>query len=282
MKESIKRIIPFGISAFTVIVTLVLQFVVFSVNEEFSWSEFVPQLVINIFLLVSTAIIWINSGTDRAKREEKSAYRDNSALYAVQIKKVTDGNRLGDLRAFCRVKTAEALESKITAALANVGIDRKTYDETLKNLTKIQLKSDGYNRRQIRIIERVRNGKIRVTPIRAMDLMSDSKTPDDCGVNYDEQADKVFRISARAVRSIFTALILAVLSIDPAQDIGNIAAWVLFFMRLLTIVWTAYSSEHEGYARITETKNKVILRRIAFLHEFDEWASVPRLNGRNS
>ena len=72
-------------------------------------------------------------------------------------------------------------------------------------------------------------------------------------------------------------LVLALLAIDLARDITNLNAWIMFAMRLFTIVWTAFSSEHEGYARITETKNKVILRRIAFLHEFDEWASVPRL-----
>lgn len=277
MKESIRRFIPLAISAVTIIVTLILQFAVFSVNENFDWSEFLPQLAINIFLLISTAVVWINAGTERAKSEENSAYKNNSALYAEQIKKVTDGSKLGDLRAFCRVKTDEARDMKITVTLANVGIDRKLYDATLKNLTKAQLKSDGYNRRQIRVIDRINNGRVRVAPIRAMDLLSDSRTVDDCGVNYDEQADKARRISFRAVRSVFTALILAVLSIDPAQDITNIAAWVMFFMRLFTIVFTAYSSEHEGYARITETKNKVILRRIAFLHEFDEWAGVPRL-----
>ncbi len=282
MKENIKRYIPFAISGVTIAVTLILQFVVFSVNDKFVWSEFVPQLVINLFLLISTAIIWINSGTDRAKNEEKSAYRDNTEIYAKQIQAIVDERRLSELKAFCHAKTAEALDAKITAKLAGVGIDRNVYDDTLKNLSAAELKSDGYTRRQIRIVSRVRNGKIHVKPIRYMDLMSDSRTADDCGVNYDEKIDKTARISFRAVQSGFAALILAMLSIDPAQNITSISAWVLFFMRLLTIVWTAYSSEREGYARITETKNKVILRRIAFLHEFDEWASVPRLaNGKS-
>ncbi|MCH5165659.1 MAG: hypothetical protein J1G01_04590 [Clostridiales bacterium] len=282
MKDSIRRLIPLAISAVTIVVTLIIQFAVFSVNERFDWSEFLPQLAINIFLLVSMAVIWINAGTDRAKREENSAYKTNAELYAVQIKKVTDGNRLGDLRAFCRVKSDEMLDSKITITLANAGIDRKLYNDTLKTLTDEQLKADGYNKRQRRAISRVKSGRVRVAPIRAINLLSDSKTVDDYGVNYDEQADKARRISFRAVRSVFTALVLAVLSIEPAQDLTNIAAWVMFFMRLFTIVWTAYSSDHEGYARIAETKNKVFLRRIAFLHEFDEWAKVPRLNNGKS
>lgn len=278
MKDTIRRFIPFALSAITIAVTLIVQFAVFSINDKFSWSEFLPKLIINIFLLVTTAVVWINSGTDRAKREEKSAYKTNSGIYAQQIKAVTDDSRLGDLREFCRIKTEEMRSNKITVLLANVGIDRNTYDSALYKLTSIELKGKNYTRRQIRIIRRIQGGRVRVKPIRAMDLLSDSKTNDDCGVNYNEQADKTLRISFRAIRSVFTALILAVLAIDPAQDIANIAAWVMFFMRLFTIVWTAYSSEHEGYARITETKNKVVLRRIAFLHEFEEWSRVPKLS----
>ena len=278
MKGTIRRLIPFALSAITIAVTLIVQFAVFSINDKFSWSEFLPKLIINIFLLVTTAVVWINSGTDRAKREEKSAYKTNSGIYAQQIKAVTDDSRLGDLREFCRIKTDEMRNNKITVLLTNVGIDRKTYDNELFKLTRAELKSKGYKRRQVRVIERIKDGRVRVKPIRAMDLLSDSRTPDDCGVNYDEQTDKALRVSFRAVRSVFTALILAVLAIDPAQDITSIAAWVMFFMRLFTIVWTAYSSEHEGYARITETKNKVVLRRIAFLNEFEEWEGVPKLN----
>ena len=277
MKDNIRRIIPFVISGLTIIVTFVLQFVALDFDRAFSWSDFLPQFFINLFLLITTSVIWLNSGTDRAKNDDKSAYKQNVAIYAMQIKKLTDDGRLADLRAYCKVKTDELLDSKITTVLANVGIDRKLYENTLKTLSVAKLKQDGYARRQIRTIEHVRNGRVRVTPIHYMDLLCDSRTMDDCGVNYDERADKTLRISFRAVRSAVMTLVLALLAIDLARDITNLNAWIMFAMRLFTIVWTAFSSEHEGYARITETKNKVILRRIAFLHEFDEWASVPRL-----
>ena len=282
MKEGIRRAVPIIISALTIVVALIIQFAVFSVNEHFNWSEFLPKLVINIILLVATAVVWINAGTDRAKREKESAYRTNAELYAVQIKKVTEDNRLSELRAFCRIKTNEVLDSKINMTLANVGIDRKLYDDTLKELTDKQLKDDGYTRKQRQVVNSIKNGGVRVTPIRAVNLTSDSESLDDYGVNYNEKKDKAKRISWRAVRAAIMALILAVLSIEPALDIKNIAAWAMFLMRLFTIVWTAYSAEHEGYTRITETKNKVFLRRIAFLHEFDEWAKVPRLNNGES
>lgn len=293
MKERIRRGIPLIISAVTIAVTLIIQFAAFSVNEKFDWNQFLPQLIVNIFLLVTTAVVWINAGTDKAKREEPSAYKTNNALYAGEIKNITDDGKLGSLREFCRIKTEEMLDRTITVLLASVGIDRDQYDGKRNNndkenenengkrlceLTRLELKGKGYTRRQIRVIMRIQNGKVHVKPVRAMDLLSDSKTNDDCGVNYDEQADKVLRISFRAIRAVFTALILAVLAIEPAQDITNIAVWVLFAMRLFTIVWTAYSSNREGYTRITETKNKVILRRIAFLHEFSEWTNAPKLN----
>ena len=158
MKDNIRRIIPFVISGLTIIVTFVLQFVALDFDRAFSWSDFLPQFFINLFLLITTSVIWLNSGTDRAKNDDKSAYKQNVAIYAMQIKKLTDDGRLADLRAYCKVKTDELLDSKITTVLANVGIDRKLYENTLKTLSVAKLKQDGYTRRQIRIIERVRNG----------------------------------------------------------------------------------------------------------------------------
>lgn len=274
---NIKRIVPFTISALMIVTVLLLQFTVLSVNKQFNWREFVPQLLINTALITTTAIVWLNPGTDRAKIQEKSAYKDNAALYAAQIKKITDGGQLANLRAFCKVRTEQIRNDKITVLLANVGIDRHLYDSTLKDLDKDKLKADGYTKRQINAIERVRDGKVRVKPINAMDLVSDSRTVDDCGVNYNERADKSIRISLRIGRSVLTAFALALFVPDLAKDITSIAAWAMFFVKLCTIVYTAFSSEREGYTRITETKNRVILRRIAFLHEFDEWASVPKL-----
>ncbi len=278
MKENVKRFIPFAISAFTIIVTFFLQFTVFSVNSQFRWAEFFPQFAINMFALTTTAIIWLNSGTYRAKDENKSAYKDNAAIYAAQIQKISDSGRLCELQAFCRAKTAEMYENKINSILVSVGIDRSVYDSTLKDLSNEELRKDGYNRRQIRAIERVRNGRVHSRSIHYMDLLSDSNSGEEYCVNYDERLDKTVRIGFRVVRAATQTLVLSLVGIPLVRDITDITAWVMFFMRLFTIVWTAYSSEHEGYARITETKNKVILRRIAFLHEFDEWASVPRLN----
>ncbi len=278
MKENIRRIIPFIISGLTIVVTFILQFVALGFDNTFTWSEFLPQFFINLFLLITTSVVWLNSGTDRARNDDKAAYKQNAAIYATQIKKLTDSGRLADLRAYCKVKTDEMLDNKITTVLANVGIDRKLFDSTLVKMSATDLKNDGYKRRQIRAVERVKNGRVRITPVHYMDLLSDSRATDDCGVNYDERADKTMRISFRAVRSAVMTLVLALLAIDLARDITNLNAWIMFAMRLFTIVWTAASSEREGYARITETKNKVILRRIAFLHEFDEWNGMPKLN----
>ena len=68
--------------------------------------------------------------------------------------------------------------------------------------------------------------------------------------------------------------ILVSLISNNVKNIADIGAWALFLMQVCTIVYAAFSSEREGYARIAHAKNKVILRRIAFLHEFEEWASA--------
>lgn len=274
MKDNIQRALPFAISGLMVITLLIIRFTVLKTNDEFAADEFVPQLMVNLFLIVTTSIVWLNSGSERAKAQENSAYKSNCRLYADHIKKITDNERLGVLREFCDKKTADMLDNKITVMLASVGIDRKTYDTVLKTLSAKQLKDDGYKYRQRRVIVRINDGRVRVKPIRYMELLSDSRAVDEYGVNYDERADKAVRIIFRALRSAVTALALALLAPEPAKNIADIGAWALFLMQVCTIVYAAFSSEREGYARIAHTKNKVILRRIAFLHEFEEWASA--------
>ncbi len=274
MKDNIQRALPFAISGLMVITLLIIRFTVLKTNDEFAADEFVPQLMVNLFLIVTTSIVWLNSGSERAKAQENSAYKSNCRLYADHIKKITDNERLGVLREFCDKKTADMLDNKITVMLASVGIDRKTYDTVLKTLSAKQLKDDGYKYRQRRVIVRINDGRVRVKPIRYMELLSDSRAVDEYGVNYDERADKAVRIIFRALRSAVTALALALLAPEPAKNIADIGAWALFLMQVCTIVYAAFSSEREGYARIAHAKNKVILRRIAFLHEFEEWASA--------
>ncbi len=274
MKDNIQRALPFAISGLMVITLLIIRFTVLKTNDEFAADEFVPQLMVNLFLIVTTSIVWLNSGSERAKAQENSAYKSNCRLYADHIKKITDNERLGVLREFCDKKTADMLDNKITVMLASVGIDRKTYDTVLKTLSAKQLKDDGYKYRQRRVIVRINDGRVRVKPIRYMELLSDSRAVDEYGVNYDERADKAVRIIFRALRSAVTALALALLAPEPAKNITDIGAWALFLMQVCTIVYAAFSSEREGYARIAHAKNKVILRRIAFLHEFEEWASA--------
>ena len=128
------------------------------------------------------------------------------------------------------------LDNKITVCLANVGIDRKTYDDTLKSLSAEQLKADGYKLRQRRVVMRINDGRIRVKPIKYMELLSDSRSVDEYGVNYDERTDKATRILFRALRSAIVALALALLAPEPANNITDIGVWALFFMQVCTIV----------------------------------------------
>ena len=282
MKDSLRRALPFAISGLMVVTLLIVRFTVLKTNDEFSAEEFIPQLLTNMFLIVTTSVVWLNSGTERAKSQENSAYKDNCKLYAAHVKKVTDDAWLGELREFCERKTAEMLDNKITVCLANVGIDRKTFDAMPKNLSAKQLKADGYKYRQRSVVMRIQGGRIHVKPIKYIELLSDSRSVDEYGVNYDERTDKATRILFRALRSAIVALALALLAPEPASNITDIGVWALFFMQVCTIVYAAFSSEREGYARIAHTKNKVILRRIAFLHEFDEWSCVPKLGVGNN
>lgn len=273
-----KRFIPFAISGFSIVVLLLLQFTVLKANENFSLREFLPALLVNITLLITTAITWINAGTERAKSQEKSAYKENAKIYGEQIQGITDAGQLSQLRAFCEIKTRDLLEEKKAVSLSNVGVDYNVYKTTLAVLNIDELVKLGYTKRQIKAISRVRDGKIRIKPISSIDILSDSRTVDGVGVNYDERADKSVRIMIRAFKSVIISTFLALCVPSLAENVTSVAAWAMFMLRCYTIIYTAFSSEREGYARITDTKNKVILRRIAFLHEFAEWVEVPKLN----
>ena len=103
--ERVKRVFPFLVSGLLVVTVFVIQFVVLSMNEKFRINEFLTQLGINTLLLVVMAVTWLNAGVDRAKNEEKSAYKANLAIYAEKANAVTERGRLRQLREFCEHKT---------------------------------------------------------------------------------------------------------------------------------------------------------------------------------
>lgn len=274
--DKIKRAMPFLISGLMILTLFVIRFVVFRMNEAFDVNQFFTNLIVNIFLLVSMALTWMSSGTDRAKREEKSAYRANTVAYGKKIDEITRNGQLNLLRVFCAQKTDEMREKAETATLTRVGIDRAVYAD-LKALTVAELKKKGYLKRQIRAVRRVAEGRVKVRPIELLELLTDSKGKGDYDVHYDERADKAARTGFRVLKSVVMGAWFALAAPALSQDILNIEVWALFCFQLFTIAWTAWSAEREGYGQIAEVKNKVILRRISFLDEFNEWVKVPKL-----
>lgn len=275
--DKIKRAMPLILSGIMVITVFIIQFIVVSFKDEFRWNEFLSQLAVNLFLLVATAIIWMNAGTDRAKSEEPSSYSDNCAAYSKKVAAVSDNGQLRALRDFCHVKTEEARADKMRRMLNSVGLDTEDYAKK-KNTDKKTLLQDGLTRRQIRMIRRIRDGRVHVRPIQVMELMADSKGKSEYEIAYNEDADKAVRLMMRAVKSVVMATVLALLAFDLSSNIKDLTVWALFFFKLLTILFTAFSAEREGYLQIAQTRNRVILQRIEFLNEFEEWVNVPRLN----
>ena len=190
--DKIKRAMPFLISGLMILTLFVIRFVVFRMNEAFDVNQFFTNLIVNIFLLVSMALTWMSSGTDRAKREEKSAYRANTVAYGKKIDEITRNGQLNLLRVFCAQKTDEMREKTETATLTRVGIDRAVYAD-LKALTVAELKEKGYLKKQIRAVRRVAEGRVKVRPIELLELLTDSKGKGDYDVHYDERADKAAR-----------------------------------------------------------------------------------------
>ena len=275
--EKVKRAMPLVLSGIMVITVFMIQFIVVSFKDGFRWNEFLSQLAVNLFLLVGTAIIWMNAGTDRAKTEEPSAYSDNCAAYSKKVTAVSDNGRLRALRDFCRAKTEEMRREKIRRMLNSVGLDTDDY-AAKKNASAADLRRDGLSRRQRHMIRKIRNGRVHVRPIQVMELMADSKGKNEYEIAYNEDADKAVRLVLRAIKSVVMATMLALLAFDLSSNIKDLTVWALFFFKLLTILYTAVSAEREGYLQIAQTRNRIILQRIEFLNEFEEWAKVPLLN----
>lgn len=272
--DKLKRAMPFIITGIMIAAAFIIRFMVIRPSDMKDVGSFWLTLGVNAAIIVAMALTWMASGTDRAKSEENSSYKKNSAEYSKRIGELEKESRLTQLTEFCKQKTQELLDKRINALLAAVCIDRNRYDSELKAKTAEQLCEGGLNKKQIRTIERIRDGRVKVRPLNAMELMTNNKARAGYDVHYDENAEKAVSIAIRVIKSIVTGAALALISVQLAANITDLSVWAMFLMQLFTIAFTSWSSEREGYEQIAVTKNGVILRRIMFLNMFSEWAKV--------
>lgn len=275
--EKLKRAMPFIITGIMVAAAFLIRFMTIKPSNMQDVTSFWLTLGTNAAIIVAMALTWMASGTDRAKSETDSPYKKNIAEYSRRIGELERESKLTQLTEFCKFKTRELLDAKINARLASVCIDRACYDARLKDMTAEALTEAGYNKKQMRTVERIRGGKVRVRPLNAMELMTNNKARSGYDIHYDERAEKAVSVAVRVIKSIVTGAALALISFELASNISDPSVWAMFLIQLVTIAFTAWSSDREGYEQIATTKNKVILRRIMFLNMFTEWATAPRL-----
>lgn len=278
--KRIRHVMPVIITAVMIILVFVLQFMVLGGRKID--ASFWLILTINSALLIAVAITWLSGGIDRAKSEKGTAYENNSEEYAKKIADVEKAGFYAKLEKFCEEKTQEMFDEKAKAILGKACIDYDKYIE-VKELSTEELIQNGFEKSQIKAIERVRHcGRfpealrsncLKIRPLRSMELTTNNKVKNKYDIHYNENADKSISIFVRVLKSVVFAIALAFISIEPAKDITDISAWALFLLRLLTIIFTAWGAEREGYELITITKNAVILKRISFLSLFMEWAN---------
>lgn len=276
--EKIKRVIPFLLTALIIVVVLLIEFTTLypnSIDESF-WLT----LGVNTIIIVATALIWLASGKHRAKTEEGSSYHKNAATYSDQISEIEENKNFSNLNVFCDIKTEELRQKRVIAILSSACIDVEEYEQ-IKSDTDEELKNKHYTIKQIRAINRVRNGgaaferlrknSLIVKPIIAMELASNCEVKNPYDVHYSEAAEESKSVILRVLKSCIMAVALALVGFELSQDITSLTAWAMFFSKLVTILFTAWSSEKEGYEQIAVTKNQVILKRINFLNLFNEW-----------
>ncbi len=281
--DKIKRVIPFLLTALIVVVILLIEFTTLHPNsiDETFWLS----LAVNSLIIVAVALVWVASGKARARGEANSPYSKNAETYSNLISQIEEDKNFSALNKFCDLKTEELRQKRIVAILASACIDIDEYDE-IKSFTDQELKEKHYSCKQIKAINRVRNGgssfeplrknSLCVKPIIAMELASNCVVKNPYDVHYNDAVDETRNLIIRILKSLIMAIGLALVSFELSQDITSIEAWAMFFSKLTTIFFTAWSSEKEGYEQIAVTKNQVILRRINFLNLFNEWLLTKR------
>ncbi len=281
--DKIKRAIPFILTALIVVVISLIEFTTLypnSIDEAF-WLS----LGVNTIIIVATALVWLASGKARAKSEQNSPYAKNAETYSNLISQIEEEKNFSELNKFCDEKTEELRQKRAIAILTSACIDVEEY-EKIKSETDDELKKKHYTRKQIKAVNRVRNGgacfegirknSLLVKPIIAMELASNCVVKNPYDVHYNDTIEETKAIVLRILKSCIMAIGLALVSFELSQDITSVEAWAMFFSKLTTILFTAWSSEKEGYEQIAVTKNQVILRRINFLNLFNEWLLTKR------
>lgn len=73
MKEHMRCALPFAISGLMVATLMIIRFTVLKPNDEFSAEEFFPQLFVNLFLMITTSVVWLNSGYGKSESARRYA-----------------------------------------------------------------------------------------------------------------------------------------------------------------------------------------------------------------
>lgn len=276
----IKRAMPFIITGIVIVTLLMIQFTVVSANTDIKVNELVTNILTNAGLLVIMGTTWSAAGRLSAKSEEKSSYALNKKTYAEKTVSLSERGLLKRFEDFCALKTKALLENKITALLNSVCISYENYINEYSQMPLSELTALTADKRTKKVLLKVRRGKVKVRAVKASDVMADSKSsaPDGYGLEYDEKSETRERLLVKTLQSVVSGAALAIMVIELSQNIASLSAWAFFGLKLLLIVWNAWSGFNDGYNQIAETKNKVILRRIMFINLFDEWAKVPLLN----
>ena len=268
------KAMPFFITALMITVILFIELMRVGIADNVDYNEVLTKFIINCIIIVSMAITWSGSGSLRAKNQQGSPYSENVKRYSSEIDYIGKNGKLTALKIFCEEKTKEKLQIKSTKLLNSVSIDYNVYLNQLRSLSVEDLKKKRCTKKQIRIIEKIRKNKIKVKKINVMELMTDSSMSDEYDIHYNEYSASAKMLLYRIFKSALTAIILSLITIEPFQNITDLTYWTTFIMKLVTIIYTAFSAEKEGFKRIAETKNKVILKRLEFINLFKEWESA--------
>ena len=227
--------------------------------------EFVPYFMAAILLNINM----YQKGVFVGKNTE--LYKGTALYYSKVIEKLS-GKQIEGLDNFCKEYNEKALKDIQEQILKKEGlsyerfvneytIDNKTYKAYI-SCTEEELKNDGLNDNQIKVIVKAKNTNIK--GISSNLLLSSINVADRTDIGSDEKTlAKVANISS-TIRLAFSTLCMSLIAIKNIQDWG----WSVLILVIFKVAYVAaksYMSYFKGYNNITVDLRNHISRKTDIL-----------------
>lgn len=284
--DKVKGLVPFVISALAMAVIIIYEFVAIGAKDSFDVKDFFMTFLVNAGLLITMMTVWRPSGKDRVRNNPGSSYSQNAATYGSLVSALNSYKLNGAFRTYCARKTEELLQAKREYKLSRVGLTWQDYEswnsrpaekEPARRIDRFRLRL--LDRRRRRCVEKIQQNRVKVKTLNPLTITTDSRVRvrNSYGVSYNEVLEEGLSTAFKIVQKLVTALVLGLITFEPAKDITDAASWMFFAIKLALCLTSAWGGYRDGEHQLAVRKNAVFKRRIKLLDEFFEEQGVDPL-----